>query len=201
VSVQRGVDPARLALVAFGGAGPLHACAIAEALGMPAVIVPPRAGVLSAVGILGAPRQVDLVRSWPDPGDHEGAVKAACQLADAAAERNPASPPDHVAVRFDCRYSGQSHELTVPDIAGFKAEHQRRSGYALEGVGIEVIAIRASVQWRSPVDAGALPAASARGRPVLGPRVVAEADCTMWVAAGWRADVDPSGSWILTRAG
>ena len=67
VSVQRGVDPAGLALVAFGGAGPLHACALAEALGMPAVVVPPRAGVLSAVGILGAPRQVDLVRSWGFP--------------------------------------------------------------------------------------------------------------------------------------
>ena len=52
VTVERGVDPRELALVAFGGAGPLHACALADALGMPAVVVPPRAGVLSAVGIL-----------------------------------------------------------------------------------------------------------------------------------------------------
>ena len=50
VSVERGVDPRGLALVAFGGAGPLHACALADALGMPVVIVPPRAGVFSAVG-------------------------------------------------------------------------------------------------------------------------------------------------------
>ena len=55
VSVERGVDPRGLALVAFGGAGPLHACALADALGMPAVIVPARAGVLSAVGILARP--------------------------------------------------------------------------------------------------------------------------------------------------
>ena len=55
VSVARGVDPTELALVAFGGAGPLHACALADALGMPAVIVPPRAGVFSAVGLLAAP--------------------------------------------------------------------------------------------------------------------------------------------------
>ena len=55
------------ALVAFGGAGPLHACALADALGMAAVIVPPRAGVLSAVGLLCAPMQHDLV---PEPFDH-----------------------------------------------------------------------------------------------------------------------------------
>ena len=72
VSVERGVDPRRLALVAFGGAGPLHACALASALDMPAVVVPPRAGVLSAVGILGAPRAETLVRSWPTPGDPAG---------------------------------------------------------------------------------------------------------------------------------
>jgi N-methylhydantoinase B/oxoprolinase/acetone carboxylase alpha subunit len=72
VSVARGVDPRGLALVAFGGAGPLHACALAEALEMAAVIVPARAGVLSAVGLLTSPRQRDLVRSWPTPRDHGG---------------------------------------------------------------------------------------------------------------------------------
>ncbi|HET6954912.1 MAG TPA: hydantoinase/oxoprolinase family protein, partial [Acidimicrobiales bacterium] len=72
VSVERGVDPRGLALVAFGGAGPLHACALADALDMPAVLVPARAGVLSAVGMLAAPVQHDLVRTWPTPDDHEG---------------------------------------------------------------------------------------------------------------------------------
>lgn len=65
VTVARGIDPAGLALVAFGGAGPLHACAVAGALDMAAVIVPTRAGVLSALGCLTAPRQHDLVRTWP----------------------------------------------------------------------------------------------------------------------------------------
>ena len=73
VSVERGVDPRGLALVAFGGAGPLHACALADALGMPAVVVPARAGVLSAVGILSAPPRRDLVRSWPTPERPRGA--------------------------------------------------------------------------------------------------------------------------------
>ena len=84
VSVERGVDPRGLALVAFGGAGPLHACALAEALGMPAVIVPARAGVLSAVGILAADDQRDLVRSWPTPGDHRGLDQAIAELGRAA---------------------------------------------------------------------------------------------------------------------
>ncbi len=74
VSVERGVDPRRLALVAFGGAGPLHACALADALGMTRVIVPARAGVLSALGMLGAPRQRELVRSWVD-GDVDAGLR------------------------------------------------------------------------------------------------------------------------------
>ena len=81
VTIERGVDPSEVALVAFGGAGPLHACDLAEALGMPAVVVPPRAGALSAVGILGGPRQHDVVMSWPTPGDQAGLEAAAEELA------------------------------------------------------------------------------------------------------------------------
>ena len=81
VTVARGVDPRGLALVAFGGAGPLHACAIAAALGMQAVVVPPRAGVLSAVGLLGSPPQEDVVLSWPDPLDHASVASARFELA------------------------------------------------------------------------------------------------------------------------
>ncbi len=196
VSVQRGVDPAGLALVAFGGAGPLHACALAEALGMPAVVVPPRAGVLSAVGMLGAPRQVDLVRSWPDPADHAGAEAAATALAAEAGATEGAQ----LEAALDCRYAGQSHELTVPDVAAFEAEHARRNGFVLAGAPVEVVAIRASARWPSPVDLGALARPARTGR-VVGPAVIAEPDCTVWVAPGWRAEVVPSGAWLLTRAG
>ncbi len=147
VSVQRGVDPGRLALVAFGGAGPLHGCALAEVLGMPAVVVPPRAGVLSAVGLVGAPRQVDLVRSWADPADHQGAARAAADLAASAG-----SDAADVEVAFDCRYAGQSYEITVAAVAAFSAEHARRNGFTLDGTPIEVVAIRASARWPSPID-------------------------------------------------
>ena len=70
VSVGRGVDPSGLALVAFGGAGPLHACALAEAMGMTTVIVPAAAGVLSAVGLLIAPRHRELARDVAVGGGH-----------------------------------------------------------------------------------------------------------------------------------
>jgi N-methylhydantoinase A/oxoprolinase/acetone carboxylase beta subunit len=207
VSVQRGVDPAGLALVAFGGAGPLHACALAEALGMPAVVVPPRAGVLSAVGMLAAPRQLDRVRSWPDPADHAGAEAAARALgaeAAAASAQAEAAGAD-IEIGLDCRYAGQSHELTVAGVAGFEAEHARRNGFLLTGAPVEVVAIRASARWPSPVDLAALASAAAfrpdRTGSIAGPAVVAEPDCTVWVASGWRADAHPSGSWLLTRAG
>ena len=120
VTVAQGVDPRELALVAFGGAGPLHACAIAGALGMRAVVVPPRAGVLSAVGLLCSPVQRELVRSWADPADHEGARRALEALAaeTVALVGGDAGDAGRVAVEvaFDCRYAGQSHELRVPDV-------------------------------------------------------------------------------------
>ena len=198
VTVGRGVDPSGLALVAFGGAGPLHACALAEALDMPAVIVPPRAGVLSAVGILGAPRQVDLVRSVADPADREAADELASELAAAAAASLPSG--SKVTVSFDCRYAGQSHEVTVPSIDVFPAEHLARRGYVLDDAAVEVVAARAQGRRDSPVDIVALPA-TGRAGPVEGPAVIAESDCTVWVADRWVARVVDSGSWLLTRKG
>ena len=111
VSVERGVDPRALALVAFGGAGPLHACALADALDMAAVIVPARAGVLSAVGLLTSPIQRDLVRSWPTPLDHTALADARRRLAAEASKLVGRDADTTTAV--DCRYAGQSHELTV----------------------------------------------------------------------------------------
>ena len=198
VSVSRGVDPRRLALVAFGGAGPLHACAVAEALDMPAVVVPPRAGVLSAVGVLGAARQSDHVRSWT--GGTDAALEDA--LVDLAAVASRAVGGGAVVdVAVDCRYEGQSHELTVPDVAEFAAEHARRNGYAREGAAVEVVALRASARLEPAVDVTALPGVTDRGSGVVGPVALAESDCTVWVAAGWRADLHASGSWVLRREG
>lgn len=212
VSIERGVDPAGLALVAFGGAGPLHACALADALGMPAVVVPGRAGVLSAVGLLTAPRRRDLVRSWPTPDDHCDLGPALAALADRAralvagsgGSGPQGSPPGatdiDVTTSLDCRYRGQSHELTVPGVAAFHDEHRRRNGYARPDDPVEVVALRATAVRPPAVAADDLPPpAGAVPAPVAGPAVVAQPDCTVWVAEGWVARPGVAGALVLER--
>ncbi|MDQ1516154.1 MAG: N-methylhydantoinase, partial [Actinomycetota bacterium] len=219
VTVERGVDPAGLALVAFGGAGPLHACAMAEALGMAAVIVPPRAGVLSAVGLLCSPRQRELVRSWPDRASRDGLDEALAALgaqaraavagaakggfaepgsgSDVAADRS-AEPEVEVEFALDCRYRGQSHELSVPSVEAFHAEHERRNGYARPDAPVEIVALRARARRPAPLDPEALP------EPVrercTGPAVAIEPDCTVWIPDGWVAEPGALGAWILTTS-
>ena len=194
VSTERGVDPRGLALVAFGGAGPLHACTLAETLGLPAVIVPARAGVLSAAGILTADEQRHLVRTWPTPADHTGLESFRQALAD---EARGLLDGAEVATFLDCRYAGQSHELTVADLDGFAAEHQRRNGYARADSVVEVIAVRAVARRPSPVGADDL--AAPERAAAVGPTVVAEADCTIWIPDGWQAVPGAAGALVLRR--
>jgi N-methylhydantoinase A/oxoprolinase/acetone carboxylase beta subunit len=197
VTVERGVDARDLALVAFGGAGPLHACAVADALDMRAVIVPPRAGVLSAVGLVCSPRQRELVRSWPEPLEHTGVDAALDRLADEAVALVGGGDDVKVERLVDCRYKGQSHEITVTSPDAFPAEHERRNGFARPGAPVEVVALRVRARRPAPLSPADLPPVA---RPeVRGPEVVAEPDCTVWVPDGWRAEPGPLGAWVLTR--
>jgi N-methylhydantoinase A/oxoprolinase/acetone carboxylase beta subunit len=191
VSVERGVDPRGLALVAFGGAGPLHACALADALGMPRVIVPARAGVLSGLGMLGAPRARELVRSWAG-GDLAGALRALADEARALVGRDAVT-----STALDVRYTGQSHEITVGSVDEFHAEHVRRNGYSRPDAPVEIVAIRARARIDSPLDVTSLPAPSRE--VAVGPAVIAESDCTIWVADGWRARRGEAGALVLER--
>jgi len=160
---------------------------------MRAVIVPPRAGVLSAVGLLGSPRRRELVHSWV--GSSEPAVLAGA-LADLGEHARALVGPDAaVETALDCRYVGQSHELTVASVEAFPAEHRRRNGYVQPGTPIEVVALRARATSTSPLAVSDLPPPD-RGE-VTGPAVVAEADCTVFVPDGWRAEPGPLGAWIL----
>ena len=198
VSVERGVDPRGLALVAFGGAGPLHACSLADALGMPAVVVPARAGVLSAVGLLGSARQHDVVRSWPDPGDLTGLDAALAALADEAARAVGGRRPGvTVSTAGDARYAGQSHEVTVAAVDGFEAEHERRNGYRRPGHPVEVVALRARARVAPPLGPTDLPVLAREGG--VGPVVLAEPDCTIWVPPGWVAEPGPAGALLCRR--
>ena len=171
--------------------GPLHACAIADALGMPAVIVPPRAGVGSAVGLLASPRRQEVVRSF-----------GAQSLADARAEvaalaRDRVGADAVVETAVDCRYVGQSHEITVASPDDFAGEHERRNGHARPGAPVEVVAVRARATAAAPLDVADLPAVERA--VVRGPAVVAEPDCTVWIPDGWVAEPRALGAWVLTR--
>ena len=198
-TVERGVDPRGLALVAFGGAGPLHACELADALGIGTVLVPARAGVLSAVGILTAAVQRDVVRSWPTPLDHSDLDAALVALGDEAAAL--VGDGAEVVTAVDCRYSGQSHELTVASVADFAAEHERRNGYGRPGTPIEVVALRATARRVSALSMTDLPVPDRLGgRVVHGPVTIAEDDCTIWVAEGWSATDGIAGALVLWRS-
>ncbi len=211
VSVERGVDPAGLALVAFGGAGALHACSLAEATGMPAVVVPARAGVLSAVGLLTAPPLREVVRSRARPGDVDDLPAVSAELAEEA-RALLAGPGAAVSVEVlvDCRYAGQSHELVVPVGEGatgwrdaFHAEHEARNGFARPDAAVEVTAVRARATRPPALDPADLPVPEHRAgvEAVEGPRVLAEPDCTIWLPAGWRAEAGAAGALVLRRSG
>jgi N-methylhydantoinase A/oxoprolinase/acetone carboxylase beta subunit len=151
--------------------------------------------VLTAVGLLCAPLQHDVVQPWPTPRDHDGLEDAHVRLAAAASAAVGGGAT--VDLSLDCRYEGQSHELTVADVDQFEAEHARRNGYARPGAPIEVVALRARAVAAVPVDVTELPAPARAA--IVGPAVVTERDCTVWVPDGWRADVGEVGAWILRR--
>jgi N-methylhydantoinase A len=165
VTVERGQDPRGLALVAFGGAGPLHACALAEELELGTVLVPEAAGVLSALGLVASDERRDEVCSY------------LCPLAEAGE-----LPREGEA---DLRYAGQSFELTVPLqaelAAAFHRAHEERYGYADPSREIELVAVRtAEIREGPPLE---LP--PTEPLRVEGPALVELPGATCWVAPGW----------------
>jgi N-methylhydantoinase A/oxoprolinase/acetone carboxylase beta subunit len=203
VTIERGVDPRSLALVAFGGAGPLHACSLADSLGMTAVVVPARAGVLSAVGLLAAPVVRELVVAWPHGTDVAGLDAFAAALITAARDEVAAMTADdgpiETTVAYDCRYLGQGHELQVAHPGHFGAEHRRRNGDERLGHPVEVVAVRARAEQRR-LDAEVPDVAPAIDEPRAGPTVIATDDSTTWVPAGWVARPGVNGAIVIERA-
>jgi N-methylhydantoinase A len=179
VSVERGRDPRDFALVAFGGAGPLHACALAEELGIDAVVVPEAAGVLSALGLVASDERRDRVVSHVRPLDEVRDL------------------PDEGEA--DLRYRGQSFELTVPlgpELASaFHRAHDERYGYADESRAIELVAVRTAEVTPGPDIALA---GTARNE-VAGPVLVELAGATCWVPDGWRGETNDDGTLVLRR--
>ena len=179
VSVERGHDPRDFALVAFGGAGPLHACALAEELGIEAVLVPEAAGVLSALGLAASDERRDHVVSHVRPLAGVGELPREGEV--------------------DLRYLGQSFELTVPLqpelAAAFHRAHEERYGYADPEREIELVAVRTAEIVPGP-DVSLL--ATARDL-VRGPVLVGLPGSTCWVPEGWTGETNADGTLVLRR--
>ncbi|ELZ98037.1 N-methylhydaintoinase A [Haloferax mucosum ATCC BAA-1512] len=155
VTVERGLDPRGFGLVAFGGAGPMHAAALAESLGMETVVVPRACGVLSAYGLLAADEKHDSVRTFRTALDSLDAAAVETAYDDLADEvlADVAAPESAVVRRAaDLRYVGQSFELTVPVGDAFDAvaverrfheAHESAYGYRLSDA-VELVNIRAT---------------------------------------------------------
>jgi N-methylhydantoinase A len=225
VSVERGIDPRGFALVAFGGCGGLHACEMAEELGMRTVLAPALAGSLSALGMLLADRIRDYaagVLGESNPGSQFARLEAQARA------ETPGAKIERVA---DLRYLGQSYELTVPwrsraaAVRGFHAAHQQTYGYANPSHPVEVVTIRLRARRLSPQPPLAPPAATGKveyptrpvftgGRfrrarvldraaiglePQTGPLLVIDYGSTLLVPPAWSAQAGDGGSLILHR--
>lgn len=149
ISLERGHDPRDFTLICFGGAGGMHAADLARGLGIPRVLVPHSAGILSALGMLLADFIRDYSRTVLIPVDE---VKAGAFVELEARARNEARE-EGVAVEtlqlersLDMRYVGQGYELAVPygpDVAeAFHSAHDRRYGYADPDRAVEVVNVR-----------------------------------------------------------
>ncbi|MEX2315364.1 MAG: hydantoinase/oxoprolinase family protein, partial [Thermomicrobiales bacterium] len=178
VSTERGIDPANYTLVPYGGAGPLHACRLAEELGMRRVLVPPFPGLTSAYGLLVAELVVDVARSDILGDPDARAIEARFAGLDArlrAVIHEQGLPEDgwSVEATIDMRYSGQAYELIVPverpvaDAAGITERFHQLHGLRY-GVSRPNDAVQA-VTWRlrasRPVPELPLPRPPTTGQP------------------------------------
>jgi N-methylhydantoinase A len=180
ISVERGHDPREFALIAFGGAGPLHACALAEELEIGMVLVPAAAGVLSALGLVASDERRDTVRSYVRPLAEAGELPAEGEA--------------------DLRYTGQSFELTVPlgaDVAeAFHRAHEDRYGYSDRERPVELVAVRTADVRPGPE----LVLPPAERLEVAGPHVLELEGATCWIPPGWVGVRDGTDSTLrLTR--
>ncbi len=156
VSVERGHDPRDFTLLAFGGGGPLHACAVGDDIGVARIVVPLHAGVFSAYGLLVADVRAVAMRSLVASADRATWVRA-CALFETLVRETGAelaaqaiAPHDRTFAReVAMRYVGQSSELTVAVaptlaevIAAFHDRHERRFGYAVRDEAVEFVAVR-----------------------------------------------------------
>lgn len=225
VSVERGHDPRDFALVAFGGCGGLHACEIAQELGIRTVLVPADAGALSALGMLLA----DEVRDYAAGVLNHPGIEREFERLERKARKD--LPQSELTRSADIRYAGQSYELTVPWFAKnppapFHREHEKIYGYSNPDRAVEIVTIRvrakrtvakpklrkrAQTGKQAPIVRKIHSAGSWRqttvyrraqlsARALAGPALIVDYGSTTLVPPGWRFAVDRFGNLSITTA-
>jgi N-methylhydantoinase A len=185
VSVEEGADPREAVLVAFGGAGGLHAVTLARHLDMRGVVIPPAAGVFSALGLLLSRPRWERARSVILSGVR--AAQLDSELVELAAQveaeylTSIGGHPAEVVSHIDARYLGQSHETTVPYAPGegwpvleerFHRAHLERNGFSRPGTPVEAVTLRVTAVGDPELEWSDLPSASAVRPLELGRRQV-----------------------------
>jgi N-methylhydantoinase A len=179
ISVARGHDPRRFALVALGGAGPMHAPQVADELGIDRIVIPRWPGITAALGLLGADVRHDLARGFVPPAGAALAPALDAALAGLEAEVRPlvAGARSQLRWSLDVRYRGQAYELTVPlparpatdatlarAMRGFHAAHRRAYGHSTPTAPTEIVTVRCRATIALP--APAITEAPGTARPV-----------------------------------
>jgi N-methylhydantoinase A len=159
VTVERGIDPRRYALLAFGGAGPLHAAQIARELGITEIVCPRASGVLAALGLIVSPRRRDVQRSVLLRG-HELTAEAIARLVTELGQQARAElhePEAELRATYELRYRGQAFELALDGVGGahpdpdelrdaFESRHEERYGYRDSEQELELVTVRVSAR-------------------------------------------------------
>jgi N-methylhydantoinase A len=159
VTVERGVDPRGYALLPFGGAGPMHAAALAAELEISRIVCPRASGVLSALGLIAAGHRRDTARTVLLAGDQLSAERIAGEVAALSEPLRAGMEGAEIEVVYELRYRGQAFELPVPGPPGpdpaqlaedFAAEHEARYGYRDPEGELELVTIRVSAVEPGP---------------------------------------------------
>jgi N-methylhydantoinase A len=159
VTVERGVDPRDFALMPFGGAGPMHAAALADELEIGRILCPRASGVLSALGLIASDRRRDTARTVMLSGAELTGERIANELEELRGSLGAGLDGAAAEATFEMRYRGQAFELPVPgalrpdpaELAeGFAAEHERRYGYRDPDSEIELVTVRLAVVAPGP---------------------------------------------------
>lgn len=229
MTVEQGIDPRAFALLAFGGAGGLHAAALADELGMGTVLCPRAGGVLSALGLAAADRRATAQRTVLSSEPSAEQVAAVIDALGEEAERELGATNARRSTVLELRYAGQAHELAVRDpepdeVRGrFEALHEERYGYRDTSAALELVTARVTASLPGVELAWAVEARPARrtrrtvvfdgaqhdvevvrGEPapeetLAGPAIWELPEATVAVPPGWRAQADALGTLVLER--